>query len=130
MSIVTQQVCDPNEIPFPLFCLVRRRGLWEQHAESITPSVRVLDDFLAGGQNETVGYQYTHRLATLDSVSGTLRVLGETVGCNLMMFCSDLSKTFKQILAVDSLQKNSVVVQWDLVRAMPASMTALTQTFG
>ena len=122
MSIVTQQVCDPNEIPFLLFCLVRRHGLWEQLGESITPSVRVLCwmTFLKVDRTKLWISNYTHRLATLDSVSGTLRVLGETFGCNLMMFCSDLSRAFKEILAVDSLQKNTVIVQWDLVPAMLA----------
>ena len=89
-NIVTQPVYAPSEIPFPQFCMVRRHGLWEQHGESVKPSVRVRDDFLEGGQNEPVGYQYTHRPAMLDLGAGTLRVLGESYGCNLMMFCSDL----------------------------------------
>ena len=68
MHIVTQLVYDPSEVPFAQFCLERRHGLWEQHGESTKRSVRVFDDLLEAGQNESVGYQHTHRLATLDSV--------------------------------------------------------------
>ena len=91
--------------------------------------MRVLDDFLQGGQNESVGYPFTHRPATLNKVSGTLRVLGETFGCNLV-FCSDFSKAFKHIPAVESLQKYTVVVQRDPVRAKPVFMIPLTQSLG
>ena len=34
MNIVKQPVCDPNEVPFAQFCLVRRHGLRVQHGES------------------------------------------------------------------------------------------------
>ena len=60
MKIVSQLVDDPNEIPFPQFCLLRRHGLCEHHEESVETSVRVLDDRVEGGQNDTVGYQHTH----------------------------------------------------------------------
>ena len=76
--------------------------------------------FLKVDRTELWISKYTHRLATLDSVSGTLRVLGETFDCNLMMFCSDLSKAFKEILAVDSLQNYTVILEWDPVPAMLA----------
>ena len=53
MNIVTQLVCDPSEVPFAQFCLERRHGLWEQHGESTKRSVRVFDDLLEAGQNES-----------------------------------------------------------------------------
>ena len=40
---------------FAHFRLVRPHDLWEQHRESVKLSVRVLDDFLECGQNESVG---------------------------------------------------------------------------
>ena len=42
-----------------------------------TPSVRVLDDFLEGGKNATVGYQCTHRPAMLDNVAASMRAMSE-----------------------------------------------------
>ena len=94
------------------------------------PSVRVLDHFLEGCQNGSVGYQFTHRPATLDAVSGPLRVFGEPLDCNLMWFCSEFSKAFKKRPAVDAFLKFTVNVQWDPVRAQPAYMIPSTQTIG
>ena len=79
----------------------------------IKSSVRVLDDFLEGGQNESV-YGLRH-------IASARKIFG----CNLMMFCSDFSMAFKQIFALESVQKNTVIVHWDLVRAMPAYMIPL-----
>ena len=58
-------------------CLVRRHGLWEQHGNAKLPTVRVLDDFLEGGQNATVGYQLTHRPAALDNLAASMRAMSE-----------------------------------------------------
>ena len=82
-------------------CLVRRHGLWEQHGEAMEPSVRVLDDFLEGGQNSTVGYQWTHRPANLDTITATLRSLGEQHREAIAQFTTDFTKAFKQIPGVE-----------------------------
>ena len=65
-----------------------------------------------------------------ERVSGTVIVIGEAFNCNLIMCCSDFSKAFKQTLAVKSLHTYTVIVHWDPVRAKPAYMIPLSQTFG
>ena len=76
-----------------------------------------------------MGNQDTYRLATLDSVAGTLHMFGQICGCNLM-FCRDFSKARKQIFAGEPVQQNTVIVPWDFVRAKPAYMISLVPTCG
>ena len=59
--------------------------------------MRVLDDFLEGGQNGTVGYQLTHRPANLDTVAASMRAYGQRFSEPLEFFTSDFAKAFKQV---------------------------------
>ena len=51
---------------FPTDMLLSELGVMCR--SSLVPTVHVVDDLLEGGQNATVGYQYTHRPATLLTV--------------------------------------------------------------
>ena len=105
-------------------------AFWEQHGEAREPSCRVLDDFLEGTQNATVGYQHTHRPANLDSLAATFRAMGALFPEKIMLFTSDFAKAFKQIPGVVSMLECSVVAQWDPCKCRPAFMVPLTQVFG
>ena len=83
LGLLSPPVHAFKELKMQHACLVRRHGLWEQHGNAKSPSVRVLDDFLEGGQNTTVGYQFTHRPAMLDNVAASMRVAGERFGVPL-----------------------------------------------
>ena len=111
-------------------CLVRRHGSWEQHANTKAPSVRVLDDFLEGGQNGTVGYQFTHRPATLDNVAASMRAMCERYREPNEFFTSYFAKAFKQVPGVTELLHLSVVVPWGPTHGRPAFMIPYTQVFG
>ena len=90
-------------------CLVRGHGLWEQHGNAKAPSVRVLDDFLEGGKNATVGYQFTHRPATLDNVAASMRAMCEEF--------PEPMEFFNQVPGVTVLLHLAVVVHWALPTA-------------
>ena len=111
-------------------CLARRHDIWEMHGNAKSPSLRVLDDFLEGGQNATVGYQFTHRPATLDNVAASMRAAGEKFQEQLCFFTSDFAKAFKQVPGVSEMLSLSVVVQWDPDQQRPAFMVPFTQVFG
>ena len=113
MGLLSPPVSSLADLGMEQCCLVRRHGLWEQHGSAVAPTVRVLDDFLEGGQNGTVGYQYTHRPATLDTVTATLRSVGELYNEPLEMFTSDFAKAFKQVPGVEAMLHLSVIVQWN-----------------
>ena len=81
---------------------MRGHGLWNQHGEPLVPTVRVVDDVLGGGQ-DAVGNQYTHRLATLFSVSHSLRAVAELFNEEIAQFDSDFAKTFRLVLSVEFL---------------------------
>ena len=130
LGILTPPVYDLSDLNMDTPCLVRRHGIWEQHGEALEPSCRVLDDFLEGTQNSTVGYQHTHRPANLDALSASLRAIGTRFSEKLMLFTSDFAKAFKQIPGVVSLLDCSVIVQWDPHTCRPAFMIPLTQVFG
>ena len=66
-----------GEVPVSAPCLVPRHGLWEQHGDADEPTVRVIDDLLMGGQNETVSYSSTHRPADGDALCSHQRALQE-----------------------------------------------------
>ena len=77
LGLLSEPVDSMEKLNMANPCLVRRHGLWEQHGNAKAPSVRVWDDFLEGGQNGTVGYQFTHRPATLDNVAASMRAMSE-----------------------------------------------------
>ena len=97
LGLVSSPCYSFSDLPWPSFALVRRRGIWEQRACADEPSVRVLDDLLEGGQNDTVGYQYTHRPADIDAFSACARVAGEAFAVELSMFTSDFAKALRQV---------------------------------
>ena len=130
MGLMSPPVFSLADLGLSQCCLVRRHGLWEQHGAAVAPTVRVLDDFLEGGQNGTVGYQYTHRPANLDTVTATLRTVGERYLEPLEMFTSDFAKAFKQVPGVEAMLHLSVVVQWDPTSRRPAFLIPYTQVFG
>ena len=79
---------------------MRGHGLWNQHGEPLVPTVRVLDDVLGGAQ-DAVGNQYTHFLATLFSVSDSLRAVAELFNEEIAQFASDFAETFRLVLSVE-----------------------------
>ena len=90
----------------------------------------MFDDFLEGGKNATVGYQFTHRPATLDNVAASMRAMSEEFTEPMEFFTSDFAKAFKQVPGVAELLHLAVVVQWDLPHSKPAFMIPYTQVFG
>ena len=89
------------ELPLSELCLVRRHGLWDQHGESLVPTIRVLGEFLEGGQNGTVGYHYAHRPTTLDAIAYSLRAVAELFNEEIAQFASDFAKAFTQVPSVE-----------------------------
>ena len=77
LGLLSHPVDSLDKLDMENPCLVRRHGLWEQHGNAKLPTVRVLDDVLEGGQNATVGYQFTHRPATLDNIAASMRAMSE-----------------------------------------------------
>ena len=130
MGILSPPVTSMADLGMDQCCLVRRHGLWEQHGCATEPTVRVLDDFLEGGQNGTVGYQYTHRPASLDTMSATMKAMGEKFDEKLQLFTSDFTNAFKQIPGVEELLHLSIIVQWQPELARPVFMVPYTQVFG
>ena len=130
LGILSSPVSSLAQLGMPARCLVRRHGIWEQHGAATAPTVRVLDDFLEGGQNGTVGYQYTHRPANLDTMSATMRTMAEKYDEELIMFTSDFAKAFKQVPGMTELLHLSVIVQWDPILQQPAFLVPYTQVFG
>ena len=130
LGLLSQPVDNLEKLGMANPCLVRRHGLWEQHGNAKAPSVRVLDDFLEGGQNATVGYQFTHRPATLDNVAASMRAMSEEFPEPMEFFTSDFAKAFKQVPGVTELLHLAVVVQWDPTHSQPAFMIPYTQVFG
>ena len=63
------------ELPVAEPCLIPRHGVWEQHGGSSVPTVRVIDDMLAGGQNGTAAYSTTHRPADGDAICAHQRTV-------------------------------------------------------
>ena len=108
-GLLSQTVDNLEKLGMANPCLVRRHGLWEQHGNAKAPSVRVLDDFLEGGKNATVGYQFTHRPATLDNVAASMRAMSEEF--------PETMEFFNQVPGVTELLHLAVVVQWALPTA-------------
>ena len=130
LGILSEPVYELTALDMATPCLVRRHGIWEQHGEALEPTCRVLDDFREGMQSSTVGYQHTHRPASLDSLAASLRAYGTRFPEALKLFKSDFAKAFKQIPGMESLLDCSVIVQWDPHKSTPAFMIPYTQVFG
>ena len=120
-----------SEVPVVEPCLVPRHGLWEQHGDADEPTVRVIDDLLMGGQNETVSYSSTHRPADGDALCSHQRSLQErfplapTAG-----WTSDFAKAFKQIPHAPWQMKYVVIAQWCPEEMCIHFWLALSQLFG
>ena len=130
LGILSPPVYDLSDLPFLAPCLVRRRGIWEQHGLAIDVTVCVLDDLLEGGQNATVGYMQSHRPATLDNLSASIRSLGTRFRVPISGFASDFAKAFKHIPNCLAFLALSVVVQYDPRSKRPAFMVPMTQVVG
>ena len=113
-------VYQEADIPFEEYALVRRHGIWEQHGAATSRTVHVLDDMLAGSQNGSVGYQFTHRPSDIDSVANHVRAAVKRFQSELGIFTSDFKKAFKQVPNWERLINCTVVTQWDPMRQAPA----------
>ena len=75
-GLLSQTVDNLEKLGMANPCLVRDM-VYGSNMVKKAPSVRVLDDFLEGGKNATVGYQFTHRPAMLDNVAASKRAMCE-----------------------------------------------------
>eukprot|EP00973_Karenia_brevis_P003358 462885-Karenia_brevis.AAC.1 len=64
-----------SELPVADPALAIRHGIWECHGESESPSVRDIDDLLAGEQNSTAGTVCAHRPTDVDGLAAQIRAL-------------------------------------------------------
>ena len=128
-------LCGPfeqlSDIPAPACAVAPRRGIWECHGDAIVPSVRNIDDLLAGEQNLTCGTTYAHRPTDVDGLVAQARCAAETFSLDALAgWTSDFSKAFKQIPGDPTEYGSIVLVQWSPKRMRPVFFVTYSQVFG
>ena len=69
----------PEDLPVGIFRMLKRFPIWEQHGGAEEPTCQNIDDCLAGGQNDSVGLQYTNRPANQDAWASLNRCSARSV---------------------------------------------------
>ena len=112
-------------------CTVPRHGLWEMHGDSTEPTVRNIDDLLAGCQNGTAGTTSAHRPTDVDALVAQARAVAAAYPlCEIWGWKSDYSKAFKQVPACPSQIELVVIVQWSPSAKRPVFFIVYCQVFG
>ena len=128
-------LCGPFEnlmdVPTLVHGVAPRRGLWERHGDAVEPSVRNIDDLLAGEQNMTCGTTHAHRPTDVDALVAQARGAGEVFMTDALAgWTSDFSKAFKQIPADPTEYGTVVLVQWSPEKMRPVFFVSFCQVFG
>ena len=85
-----------ESIPLSEIALVPRHGIWEEHGEAVSPTVRNIDDMLVGEQNSTVGTTCSHRPTDPDALVAQVRAVRERYHKEpLSGWPCDLEKAYK-----------------------------------
>ena len=120
-----------SELPVTKPCLIPRHGVWEQHGGSAEPTVRVIDNMLAGGQNGTAAYSTTHRPADGDAICAQQRAVQEAYPSSATAgWTSDFAKAFKQVPHLPFFKFLCVIAQWCPAEKCVHFWLALSQLFG
>ena len=111
--------------------LAVRAGIWECHGDTVTPSVRNIDNLLSGEQNMTGGTTHAHRPTDVDGLVAQGRAVAtQFPSSKLAGFTSDFSKAYKQV--PDDPDEYGVItlVQWCPHRRRPVFFATRCQLFG
>ena len=121
----------PWQLPDLSYRLLPRFPIWEQHGGASEPSCRNIDDCLQGGQNDSVGLQYTNRPADQDAWAALNRGMQERFPeQNLAGLTSDFKGAYKQDTADPHQATLFAVTTWDDERKMKVIGLAVAQLFG
>ena len=122
---------DLAQLPFDDPCLVPRAGIWECHGTATAPTVRNIDDMLAGGQNSTCITTHSHRPTDVDAlVAQTRAVIEACPGRRIRGWTSDFSKAYKQVPGIESQTKFAVIVQYSPILMRHVFFIPFSQLFG
>ena len=120
-----------EDIPLPDVALVPRHGIWEQHGEAVSPTVRCIDDMLVGEQNETVGTISSHRPTDPDALVAQVRAVRERYhALPLSGWPCDLKSAYKQVPNDPAKLKWCVIVIWSPKHGRAVFYVAMCQLFG
>jgi len=119
-----------DSIPFSDPCIAPRQGIWEEHGDALSPTVRIIDDLLCGEQNSTTGTCQAHRPTDVDGLVSQTRAVAESCNGELSAWTSDFAKAFKQVPADPSQRKYLILAQYSPSAEQVVYFVTNCQVFG
>jgi len=113
------------------FRLLLRFPIWEQHGGAKEPTCRNIDNGLQGGQNDTVGLQYTTRPADIDTIISLVRAMQEAFPSDSFEgSTSDFKSAYRQATSNPLQARFWILAVFDPEKNCPCFCVAAAQLFG
>ena len=120
-----------HDVPVVDPCLIPRHGIWEMHGTASEPTVRCIDDMLAGGQNSTAGTSSSHRPTDPDGLLAQVRAVRQHYPEHqLAGWPSDFAKAYKQVPVTPPQRRMCVIAQWSPTHEQVVYWLPSCQLFG
>jgi len=131
LGVLDGPFTDIESAPLDDIGLVPRQGIWEAHGDAVVPTVRCIDNMLAGEQNATAGTLSAHQPTDPDALVAQVGAVREKYpGMRLLGWPSDYKKAYKQVPNEPCQRRHCVIAQWSPAEARTVFWVPSCQLFG